>query len=131
MGGFLAGTGWLLVKGGLKVSTSVSFQLIDVFSFLKNVSMSQLACGLIFGGGILFLKRRFPSNKFILPVSIISSIIIFLLAAKLMGHSNDYLSRNGWLIGPLPKTALWRSIEFPDLKLIEWSLILKLPYGDQ
>ena len=125
MGGFLAGTGWLLVKGGLQVSTSMSFQLADVFSFLKNVNISQLACGLVFGGSVLFLKRRFPANKFILPVSIISSIIIFLLAAKLMGHSNDYLSSNGWLIGPLPKTALWRSIEFPDLKLIEWSLILK------
>ena len=125
MGGFLAGTGWLLLKGGLQVSTSVSFQLADVFSFLKNVNMSQLACGLIFGGGILFLKRRFPSNNFIMPVSIISSIIIFLVVAKLMGHSDDYLSKTGWLIGPLPKTALWRSIEFPDLKLIEWSLILK------
>jgi SulP family sulfate permease len=125
MGGFLAGTGWLLVKGGLQVSTSVSFQLADVFNFLNNVNMSQLACGLIFGCGILFLKRRFPSNKFILPVSIISSFIIFLFAAKLMGHSNDYLSGSGWLIGPLPEAALWRSIEFPDMQLIEWPLIFK------
>jgi SulP family sulfate permease len=125
MGGFLAGTGWLLVKGGLQVSTLVSFQLADVFNFLNNVNMSQLACGLIFGSGILFLKRRFPSNKFILPVSIISSFIIFIFAAKLMGHTSDYLGRGGWLVGPLPEAALWRSIQFPDLKLIEWSVILK------
>jgi SulP family sulfate permease len=125
MGGFLAGTGWLLVKGGLQVSTSVSFRLADVFHFLNNVNMLQLACGLIFGGGILFLKRRFPSNKFILPASIISSFLVFTFTAKLMGYSSDNLSRGGWLVGPLPEAALWRSMEFPDLKLVEWSLIIK------
>ncbi len=124
MGGFLAGTGWLLMKGGIQVTTSVKFSLAGISTFVTEVNPTQLACGLTFGIGLLILNRRFASNNYIMPGVIIVSFMLFALTTTFLGLSGETLSSNGWLIGPLPKTALWKTIAFPDLNLVDWSVIL-------
>jgi SulP family sulfate permease len=123
MGGFLAATGWLLFKGGLQVSTGVGFQVLQVASFFKQADPGLLICALVFGVGLLMLTRRFPGNGLVTPVTIVGSILLFLLAARLLGYGMDYLDSNGWLLGPLPEEPLWRSAALPDWNLIDWPIV--------
>ena len=123
MGGFLAATGWLLFKGGLQVSTGVGFQVLQVASFFTQANFAHLICALIFGIGLLMLTRRFPGNGLVTPATIVGSIVLFLLSARLLGYGMDYLDSNGWLLGPLPEEPLWRSAALPDWNLIDWSVV--------
>ena len=125
MGGFLAATGWLLFKGGLQVSTGVGFEILQVASFFKQADPGNLICALVFGIGLLILTRRFPSNALVTPGTIVGSILLFLLAARLLGYGMDYLDSNGWLLGPLPEEPLWRSAALPDWNLIDWPILFR------
>jgi SulP family sulfate permease len=125
MGGFLAATGWLLFKGGLQVSTGVGFQVLQVVSFFKQADPGHLVCALVFGIGLLFLTRRYPANALVTPGTIVGSILIFLLAARFLGYSIDYLDSNGWLLGPLPEEPLWRAAALPDWNLIDWPVVFR------
>jgi SulP family sulfate permease len=124
MGGFLAATGWLLFKGGLQVSTGVGFEILQVASFFNQTDPGNLICALVFGIGLLILTRRFPSSALVTPGTIVGSILLFLLAARLLGYGMDYLDSNGWLLGPLPEEPLWRSAALPEWNLINWPAVL-------
>ena len=123
MGGFLAATGWLLFKGGLQVSTGVGFQVLNLASFFKQADPGHLICALVFGVGLLMLTRRFPGNGLVTPITIVGSILLFLLSARLFGYDMAFLDSNGWLLGPLPEEPLWRSAALPDWSLIDWPVV--------
>jgi len=125
MGGFLAATGWLLFKGGLQVSTGVGFQVLQAASFFKQADPGHFVCALVFSIGLLFLTRRYPANALVTPVTIVGSILLFLLAARFLGYNTDYLDSNGWLLGPLPEEPLWRSAALPDWNLIDWPVVFR------
>jgi len=122
MGGFLAGTGWILFKAGLEVSTGVSFNLLRVLTFFSQVNVLQLACGVVFAVWFFILSRYFSSNM-LMAASVLISTLIFFIIAGLLDISTAQLEQQGWLLGPLPKGALWRSLTVPDLKAIDWTLL--------
>jgi SulP family sulfate permease len=122
MGGFLAGTGWILFKAGLEVSTGVSFNLPQVLTFFSQVNVLQLVCGVVFGVWFLILSRYFSSNM-LMAASVLISILIFFIISGLLNISTAQLEQQGWLLGPLPKGALWRALTVPDLKAIDWTLL--------
>lgn len=124
MGGFLAATGWLLFKGGMQVSTGVTFDILHIDSFFAQSNLAQLLCGVVFGVGLLLLNRSFPTNKFVMPGTILGSILLFLLISKMMGYSTTELQNSDWLLGSLPDQALWKSTEFPKFSLINWGAVL-------
>lgn len=125
MGGFLAATGWLLFKGGLQVSTGSSFQLLQLGSFFQGIDYYQLICAVTFAVGLMVLSRRFPSSMVVMPGSIVGTIIVFMIVARILGYSIGELESQGWLLGPLPDQPLWRSAALPDFSLIDWPLVLK------
>jgi SulP family sulfate permease len=122
MGGFLAGTGWILFKAGLEVSTGVAFHLPQVLTFFSQANLLQLVCGVVFAVWFLILSRYFSSNM-LMAASVLISILIFFIITGLLNISNAQLEQQGWLLGPLPKGALWRSLTVPDLKAIEWTVL--------
>ena len=125
VGGFLAGTAWLLFKYGLNVSTGVGFNLVDIVTFFEQVDAAKLICCITFGLSIMWLRGRFPTNIFIMPATIVGSILVFWLVATVLGFSFDVVAEQGWLLGPMPEGALWQSLSFPDLGLVEWPTLLK------
>jgi SulP family sulfate permease len=122
MGGFLAGTGWILFKAGLEVATGVAFHLPQVLTFFSQTNVLQLVCGVVFAVWFLILSRYFSSNM-LMAASVLISILIFFIITGLLNISNAQLEQQGWLLGPLPKGALWRSLTVPDLKAIEWTVL--------
>jgi sulfate permease, SulP family len=101
MGGFLAGTGWLLARGGVETMVSIPFgsQWLDAQVLLRWLP------GTLLGVLILILLARFRQTV-TLPVILALSILSFYIVAGLMDVSPAQLDAGGWLVGSLPSGGL-------------------------
>lgn len=102
-GGFLAGTGWLLVIGGIGVMTDASGMAL-----LQPAAIVRWLPGLLFGVTLLLLLRRY-SHALLLPALLVVSIVLFYLIYALSTGSVTLAESQGWLLGPFPVGNLWPS----------------------
>ena len=121
-GGFLAGTGWLLVVGGISTMSGLTFSLADVADFFAPSVLPLWLPGLALGALILALSTRIRHSLF-LPGMIIAIIVGFYLVAAVLGVSPSQLSDNGWLLGPFPAGRLWQPISSAELAVVDWPAI--------
>ena len=118
VGGFLAGTGWLLFKGGLTL-TVMGWSFNELF---QPVALVRWLPGLILALILLLAVRRLQNNS-IIPVLIIVAITVFYGTAWHSGYSLEKLSTEGWLLGPFPNQSLWQPLTLSELVLVEWRVI--------
>lgn len=120
MGGFLAGTGYLLVAGG------IGFMLegTELAFFAPEALLHWIpAFGL---GVVLFLLARRSSNPFWMPVALLIATVLFFLVSWALGYTPQALAAEGWLVGGLPDTGLWRfPLSASLLSQVEWALIVE------
>ncbi|TAN58651.1 MAG: SulP family inorganic anion transporter, partial [Magnetospirillum sp.] len=121
IGGFLAGTGWLLVKGAIKVMTGHAPTLMTVGHLFAAGEAVKWIPGLLFALVLLVGMRRWK-HVATLPVLLTGGIAVFHLAALALGQSTAMLEAGGLLLGHLPQAG-WR----PDaaLRVLEadWAII--------
>jgi len=122
--GFLAATGWLILKGGIEISGDSHMLVVELGYFLDHANLDQVALALAFGALAYLVVSRFERILWVLPAIIVAGIVGFYAVTALMGTSVDYLRDHHWLIGPLPEEPLWEAVMLPDLGLIEWDVIL-------
>ena len=103
MGGFLAGTGWLLVTGGLGLAVDRSWSV----ELLHGNVIVQWLPALIFGAVLLFANQRW-SNPLIVPGLIVSGVIVFYIMVGLSNTPIDQLRTDGWLLADFPAGSAWR-----------------------
>ncbi len=103
MGGFLAGTGWLLVTGGLGVAVDRSWS----FELLQANLVVQWLPALIFGAVLLFANTRW-SNPLIVPGLVVGGVVLFYVIFGLLNIPIDQLRTQGWLLGEFPAGGVWR-----------------------
>ncbi|HSM27763.1 MAG TPA: SulP family inorganic anion transporter, partial [Thioalkalivibrio sp.] len=99
LGGFLAGTGWLLVVGALRVMTGLDLVSLDeVALLLDGQELGQWLPGLLVALAILVVSRRF-SLTIALPVLLFGGAAGFYLVMLNQGESMASLATAGWLLG--------------------------------
>lgn len=99
VGGFLAGTGWLLFDAGFQVAAGQSLQ----GGFLSAAFWTDrlpLALPALAAGGLLYLGTRRFSHPLALPALFFAEVALFYLAAALLGADPEGLRADGWLFGP-------------------------------
>lgn len=111
IGGFLAGTGWLLVKGSVGVMSSGS-----LFS-------TKAALGFGFGMGIVLIERKIR-HRFILPISVLVGLGLFYLVVWSMGIPWQSLLSEQYLLGPFPETDGLTWLLDDALKAGQWISLL-------
>ncbi len=120
MGGFLAGTGWLLITGALGLAVNLSWSA----ELLRPGILLQWLPALIFGSVLLIANRR-SRHPLIMPGLIIGGVILFYVVVWLLRIPIDQLRANGWLLAQFPAGSAWRfplSGEF--LAQADWPVIL-------
>lgn len=122
VGGFLAGTGWLLFTGGMGVLTQQSLTVGDLADYARGSLVTRWAPGLAFAVLLLVLTRRYRHFALI-PGSILGAIGLFYAVALPAGASGAELEREGWLLGPFPRGALWEPWAFSGLPQADWQAI--------
>ncbi|MFM8320593.1 MAG: SulP family inorganic anion transporter [Chloroflexota bacterium] len=125
VGGFLAGTGILLVLGALQVMTGKSISLFTLgLLFERQVILQWLAgasCGILMY--VLVLKFN---HYLVLPGTLAGVIVVFYLALSGSGYSIADATRAGWLVNGLPQgEAIVRFWDPAGFALVDWAAIFR------
>ncbi|HEV3464933.1 MAG TPA: SulP family inorganic anion transporter, partial [Actinomycetota bacterium] len=105
VGGFLAGTGWLLFKGGINAATGMQVHLHNADQ-LVEFQLSHLLPALAFGV-ILLIAVRSIQRPLVIPAAIGVGLVVFVLGMVVTGSSLEEVRADRWLLGPFETTRLW------------------------
>lgn len=118
VGGFLAGTGWLMLMGGIGSMTGTSLSLSTLGLLLDPDLLAYWLPGLAAGFVLLVLTPRVRHPLF-MPGMIAAIVFIFYGVAWLRGLSISELSAQGWLLGPFPEGGIWQPVRPSELARID------------
>jgi sulfate permease, SulP family len=124
VGGFLAGTGWLLSLGALSVMTDMSLAVNNLARIFSTDRLISWVPGIIFGVVLLLMLRRF--NHFLItPGAVILTTLLFYVFLLVAGISVPEASTRGWLLGPFPSADLYQPLTPSLFGLVDWQVIFK------
>jgi SulP family sulfate permease len=123
VGGFLAGTGWLLFKGGIYVISGVSPTLRTAHELIREYALIRLLPALAFGV-ILLLAVRLLKRPLVIPAVIGIGLVAFAIGMAITGSSIETAREGRWLLGPRETTRLWQPWTFRALSGADWSAVL-------
>jgi|GEM_PF-2638960 len=123
MGGYVAGTAWLMVKGGAQVMTDTKLG----FNNLGDLATWPLAQLLLPGVALALLIVFLPgANR--QSLAILASLVGFHALIRVVSSPPD-IEANGWVVGPLPSDAGINLFTPTDLRLAEWGAITEQAAG--
>ncbi|HEX5808866.1 MAG TPA: SulP family inorganic anion transporter, partial [Anaerolineales bacterium] len=124
IGGFLAGTGWLLTLGGLNVMTNLPLSIASLPQLLTPAMLIIWVPGVLFAIALLVMLRR--SNNFLItPGMVILATLLFYIYMLVAGVSTAEASARGWLLGPFPSGGLYQPLTPASLGLVNWQIIFQ------
>ena len=123
IGGFLAGTGWLLIKGSIGVLAGVPLSLRNLPALLETDTVIRWLPGFVFGVVLLLVLRR-TSHYLALPAMLVGAIALFFVLLLATGTSIAEATARGWLLGPFPGGDIWRPLGPAALSEVHWGAIL-------
>ena len=122
VGGFLAGTGWLLSKGGLSVMIDMPITLDNLPLLFQTDNLLHLLPGVIFALALLLVLRH-TSHSLVIPVMLALAIGLFYVALPIAGISTSQAAEMGWLLGPFDQEALFQPLTPSSLSSVDWPAI--------
>jgi SulP family sulfate permease len=123
MGGFLAGTGWLLFLGGIGIATNVTPSLAQFPQFFQMDLLVKWLPSLIFAVLLLIILRR-SSHFLMMPALLLGAVGLFYLILFLTGTSHAEAIGQGWLMEPFAAGALWQPLIFRAFGQADWLVVL-------
>lgn len=124
IGGFIASTGWLLVKGAFKLMTDHPLELAQLPTLLHTHVLVQWLPGLLLALYLLLVSRRY-SHPLLLSGSLLGAIALFYMLLSLSGTSAAQASTQGWTlnIATAPTVQGSSSFDLSLLSQVQWSAI--------
>lgn len=122
IGGFLAGTGWLLVVGSFEILTEAVPGPIRPGALLNPDVWPRWAPAAAFAVALLVAIRR-SRNILIVPGALLAGIALFYAVVAGLGASVVEAQAAGWLLGPFPAAA-WRPISPSMVAVADWGLVV-------
>ncbi len=122
MGGFLAGSGWLLLKGSIKVMTGIPFKFAHLERLCQPQVLTLWLPGLVFSI-ILFLVLRRYHHFMIVPSMILLGTGLFYLILWLTHTPVAEAAARGWLLESFPQRQLWHPLNLAGLAQADWSVV--------
>ncbi len=122
VGGFIAGTGLLLVQGALGVMIGDTPGMANLGILFTSSNLLRWIPSVIFGTLLVLGSRRFQ-HFLTIPALLTGAAIIFYAAVWLSGQTISEIREMGWLLGPFPEGGLWRPLNLALLAQVDWGLI--------
>ncbi len=123
IGGFLAGSGWLVLVGGIDAIAGAHFINAPFQLLAQPAMLGRLlsTAGLI--AAIALVERLSAGWRLALPATIAAALVLFNLAVWLTGISHVTLRAEHWLMTLPSGHALWPPLTPADLALVDWRAI--------
>ncbi len=123
VGGFMAGTGWLLTKGFLQITTGRSFNGALLLDLAQPEVLWQWLPGVGFAITLLVATRRWQ-QFWVMPATLLLCTAIFFGGLQIADISLDQARAAGWLLGPFPDgSQLWQPLTVGAIAQIQWGAI--------
>lgn len=123
IGGFLAGTGILLVFGGLQVMTGKNITLFSLGLLFQKDSLLSWTAGVGFAIILFFLVLK-VNHYLVLPGSLAAAIVIFFLVLATSGTPVSVAAQKGWLVSGMPSKGemlrFWNPAGFAQ---VDWGAL--------
>lgn len=123
IGGFLAGTGWLLVSSSIGLLTDLPLELGTLRNLVEPAMLIRWLPGLVFALAMIF-SARYVNPVIATPAIIIGGILLFYLLTWLFGTSLDSLRTQGLLYEPFSAGSLWQPLPWNYVDQVNWRAIL-------
>ena len=126
VGGFMAGTGWLLVRGSYQVMTDELLTWRQLSSLLQTDILSHWLVGTIFAVILLIVSGRFK-HYLVMPGTLLAFVALFYLTIYFTSTPLEIARDSGWLLGPIPAGdaagGLWHPVGLTELTQVDWGAI--------
>jgi SulP family sulfate permease len=122
VGGFIAGTGLLLVQGALGVMIGNTPTLASLNTLFSAESLVRWIPSALLGT-ILVIGSRRVAHFLAFPALLAGAAILFYVIVWFSGQPISGLREAGWLLGPFPEGSLWRPWDLSLLAQVDWELI--------
>ncbi|MBD3309480.1 STAS domain-containing protein, partial [candidate division KSB3 bacterium] len=122
VGGFLAGTGWLLLQGAIGTMADIPLDLAHYPTLFQAEVFLRWFPGVLFGIVLVITLRRY-TQFWVMPVIVMAGVGLFYLVLLLTNTSLSAATEQGWLLGPFPEGGLWQPVSPSSVASIEWSAI--------
>lgn len=123
VGGFLAGTGWLLTKGAIGVLTGIPLSVSTVSRLVDSAALAKWLPGLSLAVLLIVLTRR-SSHPLLIPGSMFAAVAVFYGVVLASGSGIKGAEDGGWLLGPFPQAGLWRPWSVEALGRADWGAVI-------
>lgn len=121
IGGFLAGTGWLLVVGGIGVAAQASFG----WSLLEPDTALRWLPALVLGVAMLVAVQLGRHAALLVAISALATLLFYAVMGLGFDRSASQLAEAGWLLGPFPERLQWHLPLAPrTLAAVDWGVLL-------
>ena len=121
IGGFLAGTGWLILQGGLSVTAGAQIGFGSLGTFLDPLVAVKTALAVAFAGLVVLVQTR-SRSALVLPAMIFAALVIYIVV---LGEIPlPVLREEGWVV-PMAGEGLWPPIRPGDIVSVRWDHILQ------
>ncbi|WP_291322110.1 SulP family inorganic anion transporter [Desulfonatronospira sp.] len=122
IGGFLAGSGWILSTGSLEVMLGAKLDLLNPGMLLGASSLVLWLPGTALAVVLFSVLRKF-SHFTILPAALILGVAVFHLALFLADISLDQAREAGLLFEALGTGGLWPVFSWSDMTTVNWQAV--------
>ena len=123
IGGFLAGSGWLLAMGGIRVMTGHPAALNNLLSLLGKDQGLRWLPGVAFGAALFWILRR-AKHQLLIPGMLLLAIGAFYTTIWVLGAPIDQVRVRGWLPELPSSSGPGGFTFFSVLKGLSWGLLL-------
>jgi sulfate permease, SulP family len=124
VGGFLAGTGWLLFKGGIYVASRVSPLFTPLSDLLESSALQRWLPALAFGV-LLLIAVRVIKRPLVMPAVIVIGLVAFGIGVVATGSSLEEVRAGRWLVGSFDSAILWNKWTLSALGGADWLAVLE------
>ncbi|XPV76073.1 MAG: SulP family inorganic anion transporter [Desulfovibrio sp.] len=122
VGGFLAGSGWLLCSGGIGVMCGISPNFSNLATFFSGAVIIKWLPAIIFAL-LLFVTMLHRSHFLILPCSLLTAGGLYYLGFSLSGTTVPQAQELGFLISGIPESGIWPAFSMDALQYIHWDVV--------
>jgi SulP family sulfate permease len=123
VGGFIAGTGWLLLKSGIYVSSDQSLFLTPIGDLFHGELLKLWVPAFAFGV-ILLMATRLVKSPFVIPALLGIGLVLFAIGMVVNGSSIESARSGHWLLlGPFDEFQRWQPWTFRALTGADWSAV--------
>ncbi len=123
IGGFLAGSGWLLIQGALTVMVNLKISSDTLLLLVNTPVIERWLPGVILAFVLLGVMRH-SDNVLWLPAVIIGALILFYAALFSIGGNTSIATNRAWFLEEISSNVLWQLPDFSLIPQIDATFIL-------